>query len=153
VTRPRLIGLASLVAVLLVAGAVVGLLRRGSEPKLPPLPACARPAQTITRPKELPRRFPLPAGTVFTGVNRRFPDFPVVAGRMPVELLEAARYLVRELPRAGFSLGAGEQEAGFEVESDYQGRTVFGRYKVRILFNCRGATRFWISATHPPSAS
>lgn len=64
-TRPRLIGLASLVAVLLIAGAVVGLLRRGSEPKPPPLPACARPAHTIARPKELPRRFPLPPGAVF----------------------------------------------------------------------------------------
>jgi hypothetical protein len=146
VTRPRLIGTLSLVAVLLAVGAVVGVLRSRSEPRLSPLPRCARPAHTIPRPNELPSRFPLPPGTLYTGVDRKYPGSPVVMGRLPLDLGPASAFLARRLPAAGFTTSYGEREVGYEFESAYAGRGVSGRFKVRILFQCRGATRFWISA-------
>jgi hypothetical protein len=133
--------------VLVAVGALVGLILPGKGPSAAPLlPRCGRPAHIVPRPAVLPKSFPLPAGTVFTGVDRTYPGSPVVSGRMPLELGPAGAFFARRLAAAGFTTRYGEQEVGYEFESAYQRPDVSGRFKVRILFQCRGATRFWISA-------
>lgn len=143
--RSRVVAIVSLVALLVVAGAIVGALRSGHRPRLPPLPRCARPARTIPRPAVLPESFPLPAGTVFTGVDRKYAGAPVVSGRIPLDVGPASMFLSRRLPAAGYTLSYGEQEVGYEAESGYAGNGVSGRFKVRVLFGCHGATRLWIA--------
>jgi hypothetical protein len=103
------------------------------------LPACARTGPAVTPPSWFPHSFPLPKHTVLTG-HRRVPGgFVIVEGVEPLDVLNAARFLVRELPKAGYRLGQGDSEPG-EAETDFSGHGVAGRVKVRVIPGCSQAT-------------
>jgi hypothetical protein len=145
VRRTRTLVVVGTVVVLLVAVGAISALTR--DPKRTyVLPRCARPAHTIKPPAPFPRAFPLPDGTVFSTVAR-YPKLIVVGGRVPLDLVPAARFFVRELPRKGFRLGRGESEQGFEAESDFAGHGTFGRFKVRVLPACRGAVLLLVAVS------
>jgi hypothetical protein len=142
------------VRLLLLAGALVAAatvavlaLRHGGNGQAEALPSCARPAATIARPRDLPARFPLPAGTAFTSRyrNRLTHGVPQVEGRMPLGLDDAARYLNDELPRAGFRLRYRQRTAdGFAAF--YETKGYGGHFTVTPLPSCRGASAFAVSA-------
>jgi len=52
---------------------------------------------------------------------------------------------LRELPRKGFRLGAGESEYGFEAENAFAGHGAVDRFKVRVLPGCRGAVLLFVA--------
>ena len=150
-TRALVVG-GGVVAVLVAVG-VVSALTRDSKERTFVLPHCARPAHAIEPPAPFPRAFPLPKGTVFSTITR-YPSQLVVGGRIPLEVLPAVRFLVRELPRKGFRLGQGESEPGFEAESGFTGHGAVGRFTVRVLPRCRGASLFLVAvATSPAPAA
>jgi hypothetical protein len=142
-TRPLVVA-GAVLALLVAIGAIAALTR---DPKRTfVLPKCARPAHAIQPPRPFPRSLPLPEGTVFSTVAR-FSKVLVVGGRTPLELLPAARFFVQELPRKGFSLGAAEEEQGFESEQTFTGYGTLGRVRVRVLPACRGAVHLLVAVT------
>jgi hypothetical protein len=108
------------------------------------LPACAHHGAAVARPAGLPRSLPLPKGTVLTGHRRTSSGFLVVEGLEPLSLGDAARFLLHEIPKAGYRVARGESE-GDEAETDFFGRGVSGHIKLRALEHCEGATRLLIS--------
>lgn len=143
-SRTRLIVVASVVVALLVAFGAIAALTRDSKKHTFVLPRCALPANPIKPPAPFPQAFPLPQGTAFATVTR-YPTQIVIGGRLPMALLPAVRFLVREVPRQGFRLGQGESEPGFEAESGFTGHGVVGRFTVRVLPRCRGAVLFIVA--------
>jgi hypothetical protein len=145
VRRPRTLAVVGTVVLLLVAVGAISALTR--DPKRTyVLPKCARPAHAVEPPSPFPRAFPLPDGTVFSTVAH-YPKLIVVGGRAPLDLVPAARFFVRELPRNGFRLGAGDSEQGFEAESAFAGHGTSGRFKVRVLPACRGAVLLLVAVS------
>jgi hypothetical protein len=144
VRRTRLLVVAAIVAVLLAVFGAIAALTRDSTKHTFVLPRCALPKHAIEPPPPFPRAFPLPKGTVYSTVTR-YPTQIVVAGRVPMGLLPAVRFLVREVPRKGFRLGQGESEPGFEAESGFTGHGIVGRFTVRVLPRCRGAALFLVA--------
>jgi hypothetical protein len=86
---------------------------------------------------------------VFASATTATGGFLIVEGRVPLGLISATRFFVNELPRAGFRLGEGESESGREAESDFSGHGVRGRFKVRLLFGCTGASVLLVSVVTP----
>ena len=129
---------------LAIAAAVLAVVYRGDDDAPRALPVCGRTNQTIRRPAALPVRFPLPRGTEFASATRAT-GVLVVEGRVPLGLVSATRFFRTGLPRAGFRLGAGDAEPGREAESEFFGRGVRGRFKVRLLFGCKGASMLLVS--------
>lgn len=123
--RNRIAAILAVAAAVALAGGVVAPFRHGAHPKAVVIPLCGRPAATIAWPSALPAGLSLPNGTAFTRVSHLH-GVPVIEGRTPLGLVGAARFLTRELPRAGFRLSGGEQEVGYEAESDYAGHSVSG---------------------------
>jgi len=142
-SRGRLLIVAAAVGALLIAVGAISALTR--DPKRTfVLPRCARPAHSIRPPRPFPHAMPLPRGTVFSTLGR-YPRVIVLAGRTPLALIPATRFFVRELPRRGFRLGTGESEPGLEAEGGFTGHGILGRFKVRILPRCRGASLLVVS--------
>jgi hypothetical protein len=138
VNRARLLIVAAAVLVLLGAVGAISALTRDSKKSFA-LPKCSPPARVIQPGSPYPRALPLPKGTVFSTLAR-YPNVIIVGGRAPLELLPATRFFVNELPRKGFRLGSAESEPGLESEADFTGHGVAGRFKVRKLPRCSGAT-------------
>jgi hypothetical protein len=134
----RLLVVAAVVVAAAAAVGAIGALTRDDTKRAFVLPKCARPAHRVVPPSPYPRSLPVPKGTTYSTVAR-YPSVIVVAGRTPLELIPATRYLVRELPRRGFRLGTGESEPGLEAEAGFAGHGIVGRFKVRELPACRGA--------------
>jgi hypothetical protein len=134
-------------AAAILAGATVVLLRGGGEGAAA-LPSCARVARTIARPRDLPRSFRLPPGTVFTKRYRNVTTrgVPQIEGRMPLGLVEATRFLDDELPRAGFKLMLRQRRRGRAYSALYETRGFGGHFTVLTLPACGGATAFSVSA-------
>ena len=128
-----------------VAAIVVITARDGKSVALPP---CARPATTIPRPLQLPRRLPFPRGTVFTSVRRNFASHgvPLVRGVMPLDRDSAARFLDDDLPSAGVEVTGRRQRPGGRLEVHYNITGFGGFLKLDALRACPGATAFAISA-------
>jgi hypothetical protein len=142
-TRPLVVA-GAVLALLVAIGALAALTR---DPKRTfVLPKCARPAHAIQPPRPFPRSLPLPEGTMFSTVSR-ISKVLAVGGRAPLELIPAAQFFVRELPRKGFTLGAAEEEQGFESEQTFSGNGTLGRVRVRVLPACRGAVHLLVSVT------
>jgi hypothetical protein len=141
--RTRLV--IAVVAVAAVAGAGAALLRDGDRRRA--LPPCAAAAQTIPRPRDLPRTFPFPSGTVFTDRyrNRLTHGVPQVDGRMPLALDEATRFVDRELPGAGFRL-LYRQGGSRAFSVMYETKGYGGLVRLRGISGCNGATAFSVSA-------
>jgi hypothetical protein len=152
VRRTRTLVVAGTVAALLVAVGAISALTRDPKKRTYVLPRCARPAHAIKPPPPFPRALPLPDGTVFS-TSVRYPTQIVVGGRAPLELIQAVRFLIRELPRKGFRLGQGESEPGLEAESGFVGHGVVGRFRVRVLPRCRGAVLLVVAVSRASAVS
>ena len=104
------------------------------------LPACAKPAKTIPRPKALPQSLPVPPGTVFTRVETPFTGQSVVSGFSPGDLEQTRSFYDDRLGDAGYSQGRGESEPG-EVEALFTGHGVRGGWRANVMPACNGAVK------------
>ena len=142
--RRRMLVVALVVAA--AAGVAVGVLLRDSD-EVRALPNCARTPETIARPRDLPRTFPFPSGTVFTSRyrNRLTHGVPRVEGRMPLALDQATHFLDGELPDAGYRLRY-RQAAAAAYSVMYETKGYGGFVLLRTISGCVGATAFAVSA-------
>jgi hypothetical protein len=104
------------------------------------LPACAKPPQTIPRPKALPADFPVPAGTVFTNVEQPFPEQHIVSGISPGSLESTRSFYDASLEEAGYQQGRGESEPG-ETEALFTASGMRGGWRANVIPECDGAVR------------
>jgi hypothetical protein len=103
------------------------------------LPACAS-RQTIPRPEALPAGFPVPGGTLFTKVEKPFPEQHIVSGVSPGSLESVRSFYGEELEGAGYRQGAGESEPG-ETEALFSGRGLRGGWRANVIPRCEGGVR------------
>lgn len=60
-----------------------------------------------------------------------------------MELKEATRFFLKDLPAAGFKLGRGESEPT-EAEARFGGNGVVGFFKMRTIADCPGALQITV---------
>lgn len=116
-----------------------------------PLPACARVAHPIARPRDFPATFPLPAGTVFTSLQHRAGGI-VVEGMTPLDFAPMVRYFITALLQAGYRLFQSESEPPYDAESEFQGHGYIGRWRTRAVLSCPGVIDVTIYALTYPQA-
>jgi hypothetical protein len=115
----------------------------GGGTTAPALPPCVKKEPAVELPREFPGSFPLPAGTVFTAKGTQA-SATYVLGVVPLSLDEAVVFFERELPAAGFPLGAGDSEPG-EAETDFAGHGVKGRLVLNAIVDCAGAVTLTVA--------
>jgi hypothetical protein len=128
-------------AVLTVTG-VAAFSRQGSSEGAP-LALCGRHPAAVGAPRELPAGYPLPKHTVITRVQR-VRGVVVVQGIEPLGIRDAGRFLITELPGAGYRIGRGDSEAD-EAETDFIGHGAVGRVKVHTIPGCARATHLVVA--------
>jgi hypothetical protein len=104
------------------------------------LPSCAKPEQTIPRPKVLSSRLPVPAGTLFTRVEMPFPNQSIVSGVSPGDLDSIRSFYKEGLDDAGYQEGRGESEPG-ETEALFSGHGLRGGWRANTIPGCDGGVR------------
>jgi hypothetical protein len=107
------------------------------------LPDCAHAQTVISLPPEFPKVVPLPPGTVFTSSRPREGGITMI-GVVPMELSQAARFFIAQLPAAGFQLGRGESESG-EAEAPFRGNGIMGGFQLRTMVDCPGVLQLVIT--------
>jgi hypothetical protein len=99
------------------------------------LPACAEGGKQLRRPAQLPRDFPLPPGLVLRFARYDEPGVLGLSGVAPGDLDSVADFFEDELPKRGYNLGRGDEEAG-EKEAPFTGRGFRGGWRVNAMRNC-----------------
>jgi hypothetical protein len=114
------------------------------------LPSCAKPKQTIPRPKALSSKLPIPPGTLFTRVETPFAGQSIVSGISPGSLESIRSFYNEELGEAGYEQGRGESESG-ETEALFSGRGERGGWRANAIPRCDGAVRLTVVLVKNPS--
>jgi hypothetical protein len=104
------------------------------------LPACAKPAKTIPKPKALPPSLPIPPGSLFTTIEQPFPGQSIATGVSPGSLESTRSFYETALGDAGYQQGRGESEPG-ETEALFTGGGVRGGWRANAIPECDGAVR------------
>lgn len=105
------------------------------------LPACAPLIESVVPLPENFPPFPFPAGTKITKtwMLNNDPNSLQVLGYAPIDLFDGLKYLVAELPKQGYELGYGDQEAN-EAESQFSGNGWRGAFVLRGVYECEGVS-------------
>lgn len=105
------------------------------------LPSCTPPLETIAALPENFPAFPFPNGTKITKswMLNNDPNSLQVLGYAPIGLFDGLSYLVKELPKHGYELGYGDQEAN-EAESQFSGNGWRGAFVLRGVYECAGVS-------------
>jgi hypothetical protein len=135
----RLLG--AVAAVLAVTG--FAAFSRDNDSDAAPLRVCGRQHASVPAPRELPSSYPLPQNTIITRVQR-VRGVVLVQGIQPLGIREAGRFLITDLPAAGYRIGRGDSEAD-EAETDFLGHGAVGRVKVHTIPGCAHATHLVIA--------
>ncbi|MGB8648372.1 MAG: hypothetical protein WCF84_24260 [Anaerolineae bacterium] len=98
----------------------------------------------ITFPERFAPNFPFPPQTKFFKVAtlNNNPNYVEVVGYAPLNFKDSVRYLLAELPQAGYTLGRGDAE-GAEAESFFDGNGWRGGFRVNEIFYCPDVTE-WV---------
>jgi hypothetical protein len=105
------------------------------------LPSCTPPLENVVPLPENFPPFPFPPGTKITNswMLDNDPNSLQVLGYAPIGLFEGLTYLVKELPKQGYELGYGDQEAN-EAESQFSGNGWRGAFVLRSIYDCEGVS-------------
>ncbi len=118
-----------------------------ATPTLNPINECPpRVANPLALPAQFPTDFPLPATLVIwktstSLVEANHPRVQIV-GYAPMSLDASAQWLYDALPKASYSLGIGDAEAG-EIEAPFQSKAWQGNWWLTAVKNCPTATK-WV---------
>lgn len=125
-----------LVGVLLLTGACSGGDTAKPAPAVTaaPSPACPGGKTNLAWPAEVPATLPKPPGAVFKAVARRN-GITSVRFSTPTSLREGLLFVLRELPRSGFTIGRGDAEPA-EADVPFGRGNLQGIYKMIILGTC-----------------
>jgi hypothetical protein len=105
------------------------------------MPACAGVGADAGVASGLPPSFPLPTGTVVRSSRQqtiRTTSFHFVNALAPTTIDGAARFILHNLPKAGYRLAAADRETN-EAEAAFAGLGVHGRIRFHTLLACTGA--------------
>ena len=109
------------------------------------MPACAGLLSPVALPASgFPSGFPFPPGTVVTKTEARSGG-QLVTGVIPSNAHDVAVYFEQQFPTKGYKTGQGDSERG-EAEALWVGEGYQGRWKVRDVQGCTGATTLTVFA-------
>ena len=159
-----------LAAAVLALAACTGETDPGAQPTTPAPTISGQSCPPVTRtpdpkwPKDIPAVVPRPAGLAVQRIDRTQGNVTQVRSMVPLSLRDSLLWLVRELPKAGFTLARGDAEAT-EVDAPFQ-RGEALRGLVRVFITPQECETLWlyavvrntnapydISYTPPPSSS
>jgi len=127
---------------LLLAGACNGSKAQppAAQPTLQPLPTpSACPKVTTKRfpwPIEVPRDLPQPPAATYEGTTRTPEGLTIVRFSTAQSLQESVLFVVREVQKAGFTLGRGDAEPS-EADAPFGRGDLRGVYKLLMHADCR----------------
>ena len=162
-----------LLAAVLVSGACTG---EAADPGAAPSPTAPSPTVSGQQcpaakaaaddgwPDDVPGIVPRPAGIKVARVDRTQGNVTQVRSTVPMSIHDSLLWIVREFPKAGFTLGRGDAEAS-EVDAPFQ-RGEALRGLVRVFATSQQCETLWlyavvrntnapydISYTPPPSST
>lgn len=152
--------LAALGAVLLVSACGGG----GAEPAAQPTDAasvaprptvspCAKPGNgSFAWPKEVPKDLPQPPGAALEKVTRTEDGLTIVRFRTQTSLQDSVLFVVREVQKAGFTLGRGDAEPS-EADAPFGRGDLRGVYKMLNTAPCVTDWLVAVTKTQPTSTS
>lgn len=128
-------------------------------------PSCPPAKSTSPQwPKDVPAIIPRPAGLTIEKTDRSKGNVVQVRTLVPMSIQQSVQFIVREFPKAGFTLGRGDAEAT-EVDAPFQRGDAL-RGLVRVFITTDQCQTLWlyavvrntgapydISYTPPPSAT
>lgn len=100
------------------------------------LPSCVHPGSAVTAAGGL-AQFPLPSGAVLDRSRTEFGQ-KVLEGYVAGKLTDVRDYYQEQLPKHGYTLGAGDAEDN-EAETDFSGHGVNAHLKLHDIAGCSGA--------------
>jgi hypothetical protein len=113
---------------------------------------CQLVSAPMARPESLPEGFPLPRGTMITGITvsriAGVPPVQYIWGHVPLTFPVAASFFARELQRQGFALIRAETEPG-EADAQFAGRGRRGGWKVMAMRGCPRKVLFLVGLALP----
>jgi hypothetical protein len=109
------------------------------------VPACPQKSAGVqTWPKEVPSVVPKPAGLKIQKIDTSKGNVVQVRSEVPVSLRESVLFIVREFPKAGFTLSRGDAEAT-EADAPFQRGDAL-RGLVRVFATDQPCLTVWIYA-------
>lgn len=119
----------------------------------PTLSPCPAPVKvSFTWPKEVPADLPQPPGAVLEKVTRTEDGLTIVRFRTLASLQESVLFVVREVQKAGFTLGRGDAEPA-EADAPFGRGDLRGVYKMLNTAPCVTDWLVAVTRTQPTSTS
>lgn len=152
--------LPALVAVLLVSACGSGGATPSAEgsdaPSIAPQPTrapCTPPRKvSFSWPKEVPKDLPQPPGAVLEKVTRTEDGLTIVRFRTLTSLQDSVLFVVREVQKAGFTLGRGDAEPA-EADAPFGRGDLRGVYKMLNTAPCVTDWLVAVTRSQPTSTS
>ena len=124
----------------------------GANPTTAPAPSAtdagphcpAAPSTTPDWPKEVPSVIPRPAGVVIQKTDLSKGNVTQVRTLVPISMRESVLFIIKEFPKAGFTLGRGDAEAS-EADAPFQ-RGEALRGLVRVFATNKECETLWLFA-------
>jgi hypothetical protein len=127
-----------------------------AQPTLQPQPtqsACPNvKSKRFTWPQEVPADLPQPPRATFEGTSRTPEGLTIVRFSTAQSLQEAVLFVVREVQKAGFTLGRGDAEPA-EADAPFGRGDLRGVYKMLAHADCRTDWLVAVTKTRPNGTS
>lgn len=120
------------------------------EPTQSPCPKVS--AQRFAWPNEVPEDLPQPPSATLEGTTRTPEGLTIVRFSTPQSLQEAVLFVVREVQKAGFTLGRGDAEPA-EADAPFGRGNLRGVYKMLAHADCRTDWLVAVTRTQPTGNS
>ena len=149
--RPSLAGSLLLGMVLILAGCAGQVTRApsagASVAPVVSMPACAAASlpAAATLPAAFPATIPMPPGSLVTGTRSDGKQL-IVDAILPGTLPQAAGFMTRELPAAGWAITDSDAEQD-EAEASFSGAGFTGRFRLHSITGCNDAVTFSLTVT------
>jgi hypothetical protein len=152
----RLIPVLATLVLLSACGGSKGTGGASPQPSLQPQPTASpcppAPKHGFAWPKAVPKDLPQPASAVFQGTTKTPEGLTIVRFTTPLSLQDAVLFVVREVQKAGFTLGRGDAEPA-EADAPFGRGDLRGVYKMLSVQACRTDWLVAVTRARPTSNS
>ena len=108
--------------------------------------------KAFTWPKEIPKDLPQPPAATFEGTTRTPEGLTIVRFSTALSLQDSVLFVVREVQKAGFTLGRGDAEPA-EADAPFGRGDLRGVYKMLAHADCRTDWLVAVTKTRPNGTS